>query len=118
MSRSSKPYFTQPVEHIAAKPIPQPPLRKSMSRVLSRVISITRKDPSASSSHPRIQDAERAVLRKGSERAVQIDRGYEVIPHVTSTHLKRSESGLREVTLNVPAEGHPTSKLFAPAPRQ
>ena len=100
MSRQTQrplPSHPHPLEYRAPKSNPSthphaPRLRRSMSRVLSRVISITRKE----------QPLTQATLKEGNARVVHIDRGYEVIPRVTSTHLKRSQNGLREVETNVP----------------
>jgi len=38
-----------------------------------------------------------SVLTSGSERRVCVEKGYEVVPRITTTHLAKSRGGLREV---------------------
>jgi hypothetical protein len=97
-----QPQLTGGIEHLAPASVPAPPqqLKKQMSKVWSRCLSINRKTHPP---HPPIQptstDEEdfEGVLRSGSERRVFIERGYEVVPKITSTHLAKSQGGFREV---------------------
>lgn len=73
---------SQPIEHLASRPA----LKKRMSRVWSRCLSINRK----TQHQPKITrdpdgDGDRdgdfeGMLRSGSERRVFVERGYEVVP--------------------------------------
>jgi len=38
-----------------------------------------------------------SVSNSGSERRVFVERGYEVVPRITSTSLAKSRGGFREV---------------------
>jgi hypothetical protein len=84
---------SQPIEHIASRPA----LKKQMSRVWSRCLSINRKiQPRPDKKLLREEEFE-TVLKSGSERRVCVERGYEVVPRITSTHLTKSRGGFREV---------------------
>ena len=86
---------SQPIEHIASRPA----LKKQMSKVWSRCLSINKKNqPRPDTRRVREEEFE-SVLKSGSERRVFVERGYEVIPRITSTHLGKSQGGFgfREV---------------------
>lgn len=63
-----------------------------MSKVWSRCLSINRKTQLKNKE----EDFD-GILRSGNERKVFVERGYEVVPRIVSTHLARSRDGLREV---------------------
>jgi len=84
---------SQPIEYIASRPA----LKKQMSRVWSRCLSINRKiQPRPDINLVREEEFE-SILKSGSERRVFVERGYEVVPRITSTHLTKSRGGFREV---------------------
>lgn len=78
---------SQPIEHLAANLNSRPALKTSVSRVWSRCKSINRK-----TGPPVPAKENRAVWREGNERQV-IDRDYEVVPRIVSTHLTKSRTG-------------------------
>jgi hypothetical protein len=84
---------SQPIEHIASRPA----LKKQMSRVWSRCLSINRKTQPRPDIRLLREEEFETVLKSGSERRVCVERGYEVVPRITSTHLAKSRGGFREV---------------------
>lgn len=84
---------SQAIEHIASRPA----LKKQMSRVWSRCLSINRKTQPRPDVRRVSEDEFESVLKSGSERRVFVERGYEVVPRITSTHLAKSRGGFREV---------------------
>ena len=90
----SKPYASipyrapsQPIEHLSSNPSSRPALKTSVSRVWSRCKSINRK-----TGPPVPAKEKQAVWRESNERQV-IDRDYEVVPRIVSTHLTKSRTG-------------------------
>jgi hypothetical protein len=77
---------SQPIEHLVSNPL-GPGLKTSASRVWSRCKSINRKSGS-----PVPPKEGQEVWKKGNERQV-IDRDYELVPRIVSTHLTRSRTG-------------------------
>jgi hypothetical protein len=100
-SYALQPQINGGIEHLAPAPAPAPrqQLKKQMSKVWSRCLSINRKTHPPPPIQPTNTDEEdfEGVLRSGSERRVFIERGYEVVPRITSTHLAKSQGGFREV---------------------
>jgi len=84
---------SQAIEHIASRPA----LKKQMSRVWSRCLSINRKNQPRPGIRRVREDEFESVLKSGSERRVFVERGYEVVPRITSTHLAKTRGGFREV---------------------
>jgi len=84
---------SQPIEHIASRPA----LKKQMSKVWSRCLPINRKTQPRPDIRRVEEEAFESVLKSGSERRVFVERGYEVVPRITSTHLAKSRGGFREV---------------------
>lgn len=89
-----------PIENLAKPP------RRSMSRVLSRCLSLNRKSISSGPSdiHSRsgpyvysttstgTETEDQAIFRPSAQKAVRVDRDHEAIPRVASTHLARAQS--------------------------